>query len=203
MLELLRAGRGLESWAPTGEISLSCLDGVNVLTAVEPDPDEVERRRQHGLRALTNRRALQVLLSLPPGVAVPLDLLSAPDQRTVRSLPAGVVDLRYGTVSVEAKPALWLRSVGLVARTWKQGLRRSGPFAPYCARYVVLDAGRTRVDSQVAAIEARFYGVGLAVHEDGALSWLVSPAPFIADRFTAASWLMAERLTNALVDGTR
>lgn len=200
MLELLRHGHGVESWAPTGDVARVFFGGDNILVAVEYDFDEVERRRQHRLAPITNRRALHLLLSLPQGVAIPVAFLREKDLLTLQAMPAGVVDINDSEVRVVVSPALQLSSVGVVAATWKQGLRLASPYASYCARYVVLTREQRPAGSALAALEARFYGIGLAEHRDSCLDWVVSPAPFEADRFSAASWLMAERLTAALHD---
>jgi hypothetical protein len=198
VLEILRDGRGVEPWAPTGDIARVFFGADEVLVGVSLDDDEVRRRQRHGLDVITNRRVLQLLLSLPAGVAVPATFLREKDLRLLQRLPAGVVEISDGEVRVVVSPALQLSSVGVVASTWKQGLRLASPYAAYCARYVVLTRGLRASEAPLATLEARYYGLGLAEHKDGRLEWLVSPAPFQADRFTAASWLMAERLTAAL-----
>ena len=198
MLELLRDGHGVESWTPTGDIARVFFGGVDILVAVSYDDDEVVRRQHHGFGVVTNRRVLQLLLSIPRGVAVPATFLRGKDLRLLQTMPAGVVDISDSEVRVVVSPTLRLSSVGVVASTWKQGLRLASPYAAYCARYVVLVRGLRASEATLATLEARYYGLGLAEHHDGRLDWLVSPAPFQADRFSAASWLMAERLTAAL-----
>ncbi len=198
MLEILRDGRGVEPWTPTGDIARVFFGGDEILVAVSLDDDELRRRQHHGLDVITNRRVLQLLLSMPAGVAVPTTFLREKDLRLLRSLPAGVVEISDEEVRVVVSPALQLSSVGVMATTWKQGLRLASPYAAYCARYVVLTRGLRASEAPLATLEARYYGLGLAEHRDGRLDWRVSPAPFQADRFTAASWLMAERLTAAL-----
>lgn len=198
MLEILRDGRGGEPWTPTGDVSRVFFGGDEILVGVSLDDDEVRRRQRHGLDVITNRRVLELLLSLPAGVAVPATFLREKDLRLLQRLPAGVVERSGGEVRVVVSPALQLSSVGVVATTWKQGLRLASPYAAYCARYVVLTRGLRASEAPLATLEARYYGLGLAEHKDSRLEWLVSPAPFQADRFTAASWLMAERLTAAL-----
>ena len=198
MLELLRDGRGVESWTPTGDIARVCFAGDDILVAANHHKDEVHRRRRHGLGVITNRRVLQLLLSIPGGVAVPTVFLREKDLRLLQRLPPGIVEISDDEVRVVVSPALQLSSVGVVATTWKQGLRLSSPYAAYCARFVVLSRGLRTSDAPLATLEARYYGLGLAEVRDGRLDWLVSPAPFQVDRFTAASWLMAERLTAAL-----
>lgn len=198
MLDLLRRGRGAESWVPAGELGTLCFDHDEFMVAVERDNDELARRRHHRLGALHNRRALQVLVSLPTGVAVPATFLRSADLRMLRALPAGVVEVDEVDVRVVLRPAVSLLSVGVVARTWKQGLERVSPFASYCARYVVLEGGLHQQDRGFSVAEARYFGVGLALHRGDAVDWLVSPARFQASRFSPASWLMAERLTAKL-----
>lgn len=197
MLEILSAGRGVEPWAPSGDVSGVPLDGQEILAAVEHDREEVERRSRYGLVAVPHRRALQLLLSIPLGVDVPLSLFRSADRRLLVAMPPGAVVLDRDNVSASLRPALSLLSVGVVASTWKQGLRATSRFASYCERYVVLRQRRRLMDLAVAAVEARYFGVGLALHHDEELEWLVSPEPFHPDRFTAASWLMAERITEA------
>lgn len=196
MLELLRHGSGAESWTPTGEVTRTRLDDVELIVAVHRDMEELERRRRVGLGVVTSRRVLEFVLAFPRGVAIPSSFLREEDQRLIHSLPRGVVQVSEDEVRVCLTPLVSLLSVGVVARSWKAGLRISSSYAAYCARYVVLEG--TRADTQTAALEARYLGVGLAQHRDGELAWLVSPAPFPADRFTPASWLMAERVAGAL-----
>lgn len=198
MLEILGAARGVEPWTPTGHISRVFFGGEEILVAVNYDDDELRRRQHHGLGMITNRRVLQLLLSMPAGVSVPATFLREQDLRLLQSQPAGVVEISGGEVRVVVTPALRLSSIGVVATTWTRGLRLASPYAAYCARYAVITRGLRAADRALAALDARYYGLGLAEHRDGRLDWLVSPAPFEADRFTAASWLMAERLTAAL-----
>lgn len=202
MLELLREGHGLESWAPRGDISQMRLDGNDLVVAVDRNDAELARRRERRIGTLTNRRALRVLLSMPKGIVIPLNFMSENDLRVLHALPAGMVEITESDVRVLISPAVSLLSVGVIARTWKQGLRLSSPYAAYCARYVVLDQCGSRHAAQnlsMAMVEARYFGVGLAEHRPGHVEWLVSPAPFAADRYSDASWLMAERLTESML----
>lgn len=200
MLELLRDGHGVESWSPAGDIARISFAGDDLLVAVDRDDSELARRRSHRLGVLTDRRALRVLLTLPRGVAVPTSFLTERDLRVLHSLPSGILELTDTDVRVVIAPAVSLFSIGVVARTWAQGLRISSPYAAYCARYVVLDRphGPRTPPIEAAAMEARYLGVGLATHRADRLDWHVSPAPFEADRYSESSWLMAERFTAAL-----
>jgi hypothetical protein len=198
MLELLSVGGGLEVWRPQGDVSWLHLGASRLIAAVQPDEAELRRRGQHGLRAVKNRRLLATLVTLPSGVAVPWNLIQPRDRVVLEGQSESIVERLGEDVTVVLRPALKLLSVGAVASSWRRGLRLTSPFASYCARYVVLSASSKRRDTAWAETEARFYGIGLAELGRGGLRWRVAPAPFTATRFTAASWLMAERVLDGL-----
>jgi len=202
VLELLLAGRGVESWVPTGEIAQVELAGTRVVVAFDRNDAECERRQSAGLESFEDRRALEVLLSMPGDASVPLSLFAPSQQRVLRSLPESVVERSGGQVRQVLNPPLTVLSAGFEAATWKQAVRRSAMLASYCARYVVVNPTKKPGDLVLEALEARYYGVGLAALKDGSLDWLVSPAPFNADWFSASAWMMAERIWAALHKGT-
>ena len=199
MLDLHAGARGVECWAPEGEVGLAVLGDQEVVVAYDQDVEEARRRAAAGVRPVLERRTLQVLLDLPQGSWVSLSLLRPADQSRVRRLPRGLVAVEGDGVMRLARPALAVRSIGVAASTWRRGLRLSAPYASYCSRYVLLQPRRARGDLTMATLEARYYGVGLAVAEGDSLDWLVAPAPFAADRFSASSWLLAEQVADALV----
>lgn len=174
------------------------LGGSELLVEVRRAESEIQRRQAQRLSPVLSPRVLRVLAALPAGVAIPDDLLDASDSRLLRGLPESVVEWCGSSVRVVARPAITLVSIGAVAATWQRGLSMTGPYASYCARYVILDGLRGLRDVPWATAEARFYGVGLAVRADNGLDWKVAPAPFHAERFTGASWLMAEQVAEAL-----
>lgn len=198
MLELLMAGHGVESWVPTGDISEVELRGSQLFVATEVNSAERERRHALGVDAFEDRRALEVLLSMPGDASVPLGLFSASQQRVLRSLPSWVVERSGDHVRRVLSPPVSLLSAGFEASTWRQGFRKSALLASYCARYVVVDTAKEAEDLVLETLEARFYGVGLSVLNDAGLEWLVSPAPFNADWFSASAWLMTEQVWSAL-----
>jgi len=168
---------------------------------LEVDAREFERRRGVGLGAVTDRQVLQGLLSLPPDTALPVSLLSSSARRALARMPAGVVEVRAAQVARLLRPALSLRSVGVMATSWAAGFGVVAEFASHCTRYVVVPGrprGRRR-DLDEVAVEARYYGVGLAVFDDD-LEWLVGPREFVPERFTAGAWLTTERMLEALAD---
>lgn len=118
----------------------------------------------------------------------------------MEALPEGIVERSAADVRVVLAPTIALAGVGVVASTWEQGLSRSRPYAMHCARTVVLygsgAAGATEITC--AALEARYLGVGLAIHQEGRLDWLTPPVPFQAGRFSPVVWPMLERLDSLL-----
>lgn len=198
MLDLLPVGHGVESWSPTGELSWATVSGQDLIVAVQRNHGEMGRRRDSGLGPVLDRRLLRLLLAIPQGVPMPGDLFSATERRLLRGQPSSIVHWHGSAVTVLLRPVVSVLSVGVVAPRWSLGLRRTSPFASYCARYVVLDTRRRIVDTSWEQAQARFYGVGLAIHAPGALEWAVAPARFRAERFTASSWLMSERIAAAI-----
>lgn len=203
MLELLRAGHGVESWAPTGDITEVELGGSRTVVATDVNSVERERRKALGVDAFEDRRALEVLLSMPGDASVPLTLFSASQQRVLRSLPSWVVERSGDHVRRVLSPPVSLLSAGFESSTWRQGFRKSASLASHCARYVVVNTANQAEDLVLETLEARYYGVGLAVLNDAGLEWLVSPAPFNADWFSASAWLMTEQVWCALGETRR
>lgn len=198
MLDLLRAGQGVESWVPTGEVAQLELAGTPVVVAVDRNKVEGQRRQVAGLGSIEDRRALDVLLSMPGDASVPWSLFAPWQQRVLRALPAGVVERSGSQVRRMLKPPVSVLSAGFLASSWEQGFRRSAVLASHCARYVVVDSPKDPGGLVVEALEARYYGIGLAAVRRGRLDWLVSPAPFEAEWFSASAWQMAEHVWAAL-----
>jgi len=197
VLELVRAGHGVERWAPTGDLAPAVLLGNEVLLGFRRNETELARRAAFGLGAMTDRGSLELLVSMPVDAAVPGVMFGGGDRAAMRRQPEGVFGREGEYVRRLLQPGVTLLSVGVEASNWKQGFERVAPFASYCSRYVVVRP-RRRADLEFAAFEARFYGVGLAVVNGSELEWLVAPALFVVERFTAASWLMAERVVESL-----
>lgn len=168
--------------------------GTEIVVSFHRDEAETDRRCRHHLAPVTDRRVLALLLTLPEGVAVPWSFLAEADRRLVEQLPEGIVKRTAADVRVVLTPTISLAGVGVVASTWEQGLSRSSPFASHCARTVVLYGSRAAgaTEKTCAALEARYLGVGLAVHHGGRLGWLTPPAPFQAGQFSPVTWLMLD-----------
>lgn len=183
------------------------LRGQQVQAAVTVFADEARRRSSAGLGAVDSRTLLTVLHDLPADLPVPQSSLDAPALRTLQTAPSGVADLgeeEPGAVVRRLVPAARVELVlvhgphGISSRAWDAAVRDASQFAPFCARGVVVshpaaDRG-ARADMDLLLLKARFYGVGVALHElAGSLRWLLEPAPYRPARHSAAQWLFHEQ----------
>ncbi|MFG2358592.1 hypothetical protein [Streptomyces sp. NPDC048521] len=183
------------------------LRGQQVQTAVTVFADEVRRRSSAGLGAVDSRTLLTVLHDLPVDLPVPRSTLDAHALRTLHTAPPGVVDLREDEQSVVVRclvPAVRVELVlvhgphGISSRDWDAAVRDASQFAPFCARGVVVSPPAPErgllPDMDLLLLKARFYGVGVAVHQPtGPLRWLLEPAPYRPERHSAAQWLFHEQ----------
>lgn len=186
------------SWAPSGELHAVGLGGYQYLLGLLSVSDELARRREHGLGSVTDLRTLEVLSSLPVDVPVAAKVLGSEALSVLRPLPSAVVEFDGAKVVRHLAPAVVLESAGVFATTWKQAVARISALASYCTRYVILGGDRGRAQMELATMDARYYGLGLATVAGGELEWLVEPAPFRPERFTASSWLLAEKVFDQL-----
>jgi hypothetical protein len=157
---------------------------------LQVDHAEHARRQAAGLGALTNLGTLDLLMTLPEGMAVPVATLSDSQRRALRRLPAGTVttaDQQVTRLAVRPVRAVLATVRGRCSRT---SLERASKFAPFCSRRVLT---RVRPDLETL-IEYDFYGVGVTYqHADGAEESLSSPRPWVPQRHTPAGWWFAER----------
>ena len=153
---------------------------------VRVDLHEHERRRDVGIGAVTNQRLLDVLMSLPIGLGVPVDAIDEGSRRVVRRAPDGTV-AEVGTEFVRLlRRPIMIESVLATAGTWRAAQPAISYFAPHCERTVRLTL--SEVEPPVSA-EAEHLGVGIE-SMDGDL--LVAPRPFVTRRFTSYGWWFTE-----------
>lgn len=164
--------------------------GVDAVVAYRADRREIERRAAVGAAELSDRRALDLLMSLPLGVAVPVESLSAAERRRLRQLPRGSVSRPDGVVVRQATQPIQIDLAVVPGRTWTVTKERAEWFTPFCARAVLLDGPLRRRED--AAMEADFYGIGLLVTTGNDVEVVVPPRPFVRRRYTAASWQLVE-----------
>lgn len=166
--------------------------GVSAVLAFRPDDAEWHRRGQVGLGALDSSDHLDVLLSLPIGLPVPVVELSPRERRQLAKLPAGAVAICSGDVVRLAVSPLRVELAIVPARGWVKGLELAGRFAPFAARVMWLPRLPEAQDDM--RMLARRYGVGVVVGEPDRAQVAVAPAPFVRRRFSAAGWLFTERV---------
>ncbi|MFJ8182253.1 hypothetical protein [Streptomyces sp. NPDC096105] len=181
------------------------LRGQQVQAAVTVFADEARRRSSAGLGAVDSRALLTVLQDLPVDLPVPQSSLGAHALRTLHTAPPGVVGWgEQGVVVRRLAPAARVELVlvhgprGISPRAWDAAVRDASQFAPFCARGVVVShpapEREPRTDMDLLLLKARFYGVGVALHEPtGSLRWLLEPAPYRPERHSAAQWLFHEQ----------
>jgi hypothetical protein len=170
------------------------LRGVDVIAEVTVDAREVSRRA--GLGAADQRLGgpdvLAELLQIPTDAALPAAWLGRRVRGLLESAQWHVVQPQAGLVRRVTVPAARVDQVSVPTTRWRTGLRQAGRFAPYCARRLLLQSLPRDVSTLV--LEATYWGVGVAVADDaGGWRELVVPAPFVAARYTGASWAFAEQ----------
>jgi hypothetical protein len=139
------------------------------------DRGEHERRRSCGLGALTDRDCLRFLSCLPEGEPVRLVDLTNAEREQLSAVPVGAVDMSRNLVTRRARPPISIGLVVVADDDAERGLDRASEFAQFCARMLVL--GQRPDDLVTLKMEACFYGIGLAVVRDSALSVILHPEP--------------------------
>lgn len=169
------------------------LRGTTVELEYRLDQNEVRRRQEVGLSAVTDLVALNTLLNLPVGLPV-----SLPDARAgMARIPRGCVDITFDDaltpiVTRLVVPVLTVVAIVVPAGTsgwWASTLARAGRFAPYCTRSVLVDDEPTLMQLS----EASFYGIGVLLRTGPDRRTLLEPEPFTGGYCTPASWAFAEQ----------
>ncbi|GAA0247219.1 hypothetical protein GCM10010492_53560 [Saccharothrix mutabilis subsp. mutabilis] len=156
------------------------------------DHRERERRRHAGLGHLDSLELLDVLMGLPPQVAVPLASIRRNDLNVLRRAPGGVVRFTGSSVTRLAVPVVTPVLAVVYAEQWRAGLERASEFAAYCPRMFVVRELPADTDGLLA--EASWYGVGVAVGHGDAPTMVLEPEPLDDWQPTPAWWLFCERV---------
>lgn len=164
--------------------------GTEALICYQFHDSEHARRRRAGPGTISSADVLELLLSLPIGMPVPVASLTGRERAALKSAPRGAVSVCDGQVTRHAMAPVMVELALVVARTWRDGLEVAGRFTPFCARAMVLR--RRPADLVGVQLQAGFYGVGVIVVDDQSAEMLVEPAPFQRLRFTAAGWRFLE-----------
>lgn len=158
---------------------------------------EIARRQVSGLAALTQLDLLDVLMGLPIGLPVAVEDLTGRERRLLRRAPAGVVDIVDGQCVRQVTPPLSPQFAVVASRTWKDGLRSAGQFAPFCSRAMLLRSVPEDLDD--ARVQASFFGIGICVFASSGLQMLVDPQPYVRHRHSCGQWWFAEELHGQVI----
>lgn len=160
---------------------------------IERVDDEIARRAEHGLQAVTDRELLRVLFTLPADYPVPRHDLDARQFGRLRRAPAGVCDLDRQDVTRRLVPAIRVHGVTVTAAPTLSQLRAASVLAPFAQLTLQL----TGTDAPYELVErAAHLGIGL-ISPHGRL--LLAPRPFRPQRHTPARWLFLERTFDAVI----
>lgn len=113
--------------------------GELVCTAVRPDADEIDRRRSHGLSAITDIDLVEALASLPLHHPIPWDQIDPIARAVLDVASPGVLVATEDDVERVCRPPLSVSCVLVAGRNWASGLSSASLFAPDAARALVLD----------------------------------------------------------------
>jgi hypothetical protein len=165
---------------------------TTVGVAYLPDLTEISRRQAVGLGAITQMDLLDALMGLPAGLPVAVDDLSVRERRLLRGAPEGVVDIVGGRCTRRAVAPVSAQFVVVASRTWKEGLRSAGQFAPFCSRAMLLRS--IPDDLENARMQASFFGIGICVFTGRGLQMLVDPQSYVRQRHSCGRWWFSEEL---------
>jgi hypothetical protein len=149
--------------------------GVDALLLLEVDEDEHRRRSALGLTTALDRESLCLLSRLPHGDAVRVIDLTDLERRALRRIPHGVAELVGGRVTRLAIPPVTIRLVIVIDDVPDRGLDRASMFAAFAPRLLVLTEPSD--DLANVEVEARFYGIGLAVGGPDGVAVVADPEP--------------------------
>jgi hypothetical protein len=149
--------------------------GVDTYLLMNLDEHEHQRRRATGLTTICDRDALRLLSRLPHGEAVRVTDLSEVERRGLPRLPRGAADVTAGRVTRLVLPPVTLRLAIVIDDALDRGFDRASKFAPFAPRLLVLTG--PGADLAFGEVEARFYGIGLAVAGADGMIMLVDPEP--------------------------
>lgn len=114
--------------------------GVEVAAIVSLDEDEVWRRQLHGLGGVEDRLLWEVLLELPVGQPVPLELLDPVKRAVLDTSPPGVACMSQTHVTRELQAPLSIVGVMQETRNWEAGTEAVSRFSAVANRSLAIHA---------------------------------------------------------------
>ncbi|MFI9411362.1 hypothetical protein [Nocardia gamkensis] len=172
--------------------------GTAVGVAYRLDTAEISRRQAAGLAAVTQMDLLDALMGLPVNFPVAVADLTDHERRLLRRAPAGVLDSGGSYYTRRAVAPLAAQFAVVASRSWKDGLRSAGQFAPFCSRAMLLRS--VPDDLAEARAQASFFGIGICVFDSNGLRMLVDPQPYVRQRFSCGQWWFAEELHRQIIE---
>ena len=139
---------------------------------------------------MTRPDALNLLMALPLGEAVPAGSLNDRERRALKGLPKGAVVRRDGLITRLATQPVHVDMVFVPGRSWEAAFEQAERFTPFTARSVLIDGVLRRKGE--AVMRADFYGIGLLHVQGDAVDVVVPPSPFVRKRHTVAGWKFLE-----------
>jgi hypothetical protein len=149
--------------------------GVDAFLLLGLNEHEHRRRRSARLTAICDRDCLRLLSHLPHGEAVRVADLTDLERRALRRLPQGVAEIAGRRVTRLAIPPVTIKLAIVVDDVLDRGLDSASRFAPFAPRLLVLT--RPPDDLACAQVEARFYGIGLAMARADGVVTVADPEP--------------------------
>ena len=156
------------------------------------DCNEIARRAEYGLHAVTALPVLDALMNLPWRVPVRTDELGERCSRLLSAAPRGAIEWDGGGIIRLLTPPLTVLAAVVDGSIGRSTLARAQQFAPFAQRVLMLPSPPPR--SGMFAWEAEAAGVGIWVGKDvHSAAELVAPQPFVRSYFKPAAWRFAER----------
>lgn len=170
-----------------GQLAIPVPGTKNTVLHIGVDPVEHQRRQQAGLGAILNWAVLDLLMDLPAGEPVPVNVI---ERDLLRRLPAGAAEVTATHITrLAVRPCRVHRAV-VAGTATRRNLDRVGRFAPFCARVLLIPKPPRRSDF---LSEADFWGIGVTLeHSDGSHEVLVPEQPWVFRRHTMIGWRFVE-----------
>ena len=147
--------------------------GTRFNAVIDPDWNEIERRDELGLGAVTDLRLLQAISTLPHGFQIAWEEIDPVTRAILDCAHQGVLCSTSMGVTTELRPPLRLVGVFCVSRHWR-AIDRVGVMASTAACGVVVRHQPRGLEE--ATHRARKFGLGLAVVKNDQHQLLVTPA---------------------------
>lgn len=153
--------------------------------------DEIARRAEHGLGAVTNYALLGALLNLPLDTPVRMRTLSVHDMVILGEAPPGVIDVdEAGWVTRRLAAPLTVAAAIVEGTGWRNITRRAARFLPFCQQIALFPCVPRGFSS--VAWEASFAGIGVWIRDGEDITETVCARPYVRRFWKTAGWEFQE-----------